>query len=315
MFGEFLRREREHGSLIWDVTAGNALPQRVRRGQLLQVQVRLAADPIYRIGAFITEFSDMAKNLPENQRPDMTQLAPLSGVLERLMVGQIPIRARIDRVAARWDGAEIKIRSEKGTSELPLFLVASTDSDKYWTDTRRVLYGDQLFTALVRVTIDGPTETWSAIKLFDMMRHIVPDLSEKLDQLDSAIGSVPPRPTTDTDAVLPLTVALETYAQAIGVTTDDSRFSAALTSLVQDLARRLPSATELNNAFDAVDAWAEQNGLELPKNDARIRARTTSREVASLDVRGAVHAEKIEVSAAMPSPTSFIESEVIAIYW
>lgn len=316
MFSEFLRREREAGLLRWDTTARTGYPKAVQRGDLLQLRVRLAADPVYQVGAFISEFADMAQGLSQDQQIDITQLTQLSGILERLMVGQVPVKAEVIDFGVKVENGDYRIHGGESAPSTPLSLVGSTDLSKYWTDTRRVLYGDQVFTVLVRATVDGPTREWSPIKLFDMMRQVIPGLSETLQQLEGAIGQVQAVASAgDPDFVEVLAEALSKYAGAHGWSTDDVGLSNRIESLAARLAPDLPSASRLDAAFDEVDGWL---GSEVASHDGyeTIRAaRAAAREAASIDVRG--HWVGRPIAAAMPprSAGAFIEAEVIAIYW
>lgn len=315
MFAEFLQREREAGALVWDSTTGKTThPKKVERGHLMQVKVRLAADPVYRINAIISEFSDMPQSFSQSGQLDMAQLAEVSNVLDRLMVGQIPIRAEVVGQGAQKDGAGYLIAGRENTSSCSLYIVASTDEDKYWTDTRRVLYGNQEFNVLVRVTADGPTNEWSPIKLFDMMRHFIPNISDTLGQFEDAIGNVPTQVSTDPSFVEALKVVFRKYSESIAPSASGPDLAIQVDALATEIAPMLPNATKLNEAFDKLDNWLDSYGDSVDPDRRRL-AREEARLAGSLDVQGGSTRQHAVVNLPANHDVAFIEAEVIAIYW
>ena len=319
MFKEFLDREVEHNSIKWnaiDAVTPGPEPFQLKRGDLIQVSVELSADPTYRIGAFIAEYSDMMRNLPDGPPPTgMDDVTQLSGLLERLMVGQIPIRAKIVGYESHVDLTNDYCLSRGSDTGQPVFLVATTELDQYWTDTRRVLFGDQPFTVLARVVADGPTNEWSPIKLFDMVRDIIPGMQNQLHELQAALESAPGA-MSNPPAVLPsLHATLTNYATQIGVPIGEPAVQERVTDIAESVVELLPSATQLNNAFDSVDALAKSLEQCPPAGMTALELRATARKAGELDTLGDLKRIEEASERTRNSARSFLEVEIIAIYW
>jgi hypothetical protein len=83
-----------------------------RRGELVEFRVRLAADPVFRFGTLMTEVSGMADEHPlmfaeNNAFGFLNQMEPVNRILQRLLAGLIPIRAKaVDYVVVMIDDVE-----------------------------------------------------------------------------------------------------------------------------------------------------------------------------------------------------------------
>ena len=316
MFADFLRWEAAHGSLAWnalDVDGQRKVPAQLSRGDLIQVSVQLSADPAYRLAAFIGEYSAMAETIPELGPEGPPIVAALSGLLDRFMVGQIPVKALVNGVTADASGECLKVEDHRADG--PVYLVAATDADQYWTDTRRVLFGGQEFRVLARVVRSAPQDEWSPVRLFDMMKDFLPDLQDKFEDLERLFDH-PMASVSEIGVEDAVATSLREYGKALGVEADAPAFATFVDNVAGTAAPSLPSATILSGAFDEIDAWAQAEVTEAPVGSAQLRRDALS--AASLTVRGereSVSPAVVDHQQGLKRRERFIEVEIIAIYW
>lgn len=179
-------------------TDGNLVlsSQRLKRGELIEIDVELTVDPIFKMSTLISEFLGIAQSTPEIfEMADMSQqirdVGPANKLLQHLLTGLIPLRAKsIDYCVVCIDYKEYIVNKkaiENMTIEkYPLEIVGVTEHLSYWKDIRRVLFSAVQFTMLCRISRDGIQENWTPVKLTHLFDDVVPDLRKQV----SSIGEV-----------------------------------------------------------------------------------------------------------------------------
>ena len=166
-------------------------PSAIRRGELLEVEVELEADPIFRMASVITTIRELMEDNEElfghaitAQLPQMRSMAQ---VLEGLLVGLIPIRGRlVDYRSAIIGSSDVLIhrsildqidpaaRPETHTA----YVVGVAERDLFWKDIRRVLFSSARYTVFCRLATEGLGDTWHPVKVADVLAGIVPQFDE-----------------------------------------------------------------------------------------------------------------------------------------
>ncbi|MGY1672456.1 DUF6414 family protein [Geodermatophilus sp. SYSU D00710] len=132
----------------------------------------------------------MAEEQPElfgAARTALQDAQPVNKILQRLLAGLIPIRARaVDLSVIEVDGIEYVVRND-AISDLhvhrrPLEVVGVTEHIGYWKDIRRVLFSSARVTMLCRVARDRLHATWTPVKLADLFRDVVPTLVDQINE-------------------------------------------------------------------------------------------------------------------------------------
>lgn len=316
LFRDFLDRElsAKSYSQIWDGTPDregkiNAEGRTFRRGDLIRVRIRLQADLTYRISSFASAISDLAEGAPEMNLPNAASTLQVAEVLRKLLIEQAPIDAEL--IDWRWDAnSENLVRSSDSTE--PLRLVGLTQIDNYWVDVRRALFDNAECTALVRVSEDIPSATWSPLKLFDAVRGIpgLDSLDEAINQIRASFNSVPNSPDTHQE---PLIEALTHYGaeRAPEEKADALRLHIEYVAAVH--ASSLPSASTLSTAFDSIDEFLKAIGVSPTDPNAMAEKRAAACAAANLSAEGAAPERSPQLSA--PPSDRYIVGEIVALYW
>ena len=301
-------------------------PISLERGNLIEVEVQLAPDPIYGFNATMGVLTDIADDYPalvddKTTALIITEAGLVSKLLERLMVGLIPLKSEVDGLCAgEVDGVTVAAPREffeaTGVACTPISVVGVTEQAKYWRDVRRVLFSKSRFTVLGRVSRTGVQPSWTPVKLTEVMRDIAPQFPDAITRVGRIGYSAPvnAREESNRDA---LERAPLHFALAVGGVSAASREGE-----IKDFARsqrtQADTLTHQGAAFDALVVWMVESGFisSAPEDVRQLRAVArvasglkTSSEVTSL-------ADFVNTSPPEePAPEALIDLEIIAIYW
>ena len=320
-------------------------PSTLHRGELLEVEVDLEADPIFRMATIITTFvglmednEGLFRNAVPAQLPEIRSVARL---LDSLLAGLVPIRGlMVDYKWIRLCSRDVLIHrallrqmpADVLPHAYPAFLVGVAQSDLFWKDIRRVLFSQARYTVFCRLATDGLADHWSPIKMADVFSGITSDFDEMIrglgDELMSGFKMGVRSATTGLPADAPSTVLgrnaqdgellLRRYAESL------ARFHKRdiEPSVIEALARGrsgaehwLSSVDSYRPVFAEVTKGVDDSlGVETHPNvahDLRIRVLRESSLGETPDLDGSA------ISGNHPGPRHerFLDSEVIAIYW
>lgn len=313
--------------LVWS-PAGEHNPQPIplERGALIELEVELNPDPIYGFNATMGVLMDIADGYPAILEDKAAALVVKEGglvtkVLERLLVGLIPVKAEIDGLSAgEVDGVVIAAPSEfftaNGIASAPISVVGVTEQAKYWRDVRRVLFSKSRFTVLGRISRSGVQSSWTPVKLTEVMRDIAPQFPDMITQVGRVGYSTPinAREEGNRDA---LERALLHFALAVGGEPAASRQD-EIKAFARSQRTQADTLAQQGKAFDALIDWMVQSGvLSAAPQDARL-LRMEARQASGLKTSSAVTSLSDFVDPSPPkehAPEALIDLEIVAIYW
>lgn len=304
------------------------------RGQLIELEVVLEVDPVFKLGTMVSEFSAMAAEYPQMAGPaglaTLDEIEPVKKVLDRLLAGLIPIRATAcNYVVATVNGQDYVVRSstanELGVPVRPLEIVGVSEHIGYWKDIRRVLFSSGRFKLLCRVARPGLHETWTPVKVAHLFGDIAPSLVEQIDTLSKA-GTSGLDGLPSGQSHLALVRALAAYADQIANTGNPGLQPETVLELIEIAARvsNEASPSEQRQAFAEVrELIVGANPESAPTPEQDLDARRNARERAGLPVlpggAAVVTAEgSPQTDADNPvdaDVAKLIDVEVVAIYW
>ena len=144
-------------------------PETLSRGDLIEVEVALEADPIFHIvevfGTVMALFRDNEDIFGYDVAAQLSQVASLVRVLEGLLAGLVPVRGRLVAYRSATIGDKNvlihhRLSDQFDTDDSPklrsAYVVGVADRDLFWKDIRRVLFSKAEYTAFCRVA----TEAW-----------------------------------------------------------------------------------------------------------------------------------------------------------
>ena len=175
-------------------------PDKISRGDLLQVQVELGTEPFLRMATAITTFCDLAeKNSVIFDRSNGIQLVEgraIAQLLESLLADLIPIRGRlVEYDSITIHGRDILVHRllldqlPNDTPSIPVFVVGVAQQDQFWKDIRQILFSEAQYTVFGRIEKSGLTDSWNPVKALDVFAGIIPDLDDQLQKFNEAARS------------------------------------------------------------------------------------------------------------------------------
>lgn len=303
------------------------------RGDLVEFRAVLSADPVFRLETMVTEFAGMAEDYPdmfgaEGALAKLHEVLPVNKVLQRMLAGLIPIRARaIDHVIVERDGVEALIHRDviagHEVKTKPLEIVGVTEHLAYWKDIRRVLFSDAIFTILARVSRPGLHDVWAPVKLADLFKQISPNLVAKISAASLiSQNSVRTEDGSVSSTDLQLEAALRHYASERLKLSEHTLTDEQLKDLEPCFAylrERSSAVSDQRGAFDKLDLKLERY-VELntdPKQKLDLRKAARLEAGLSLFPSMTVQSHSATKSSLHKDTVDsrLLDVEIIAIYW
>jgi hypothetical protein len=308
------------------VRAGVALDEgALVRGAAIELSVRLEPDESFSAMTLIDTlrlFERFADTRDPAVKEGFQISTSLGEVLRSMLTGLVPLRGfSLDYSVVEHNGQRWIVQNEalEGSGILlratPLIVTAVADQTLFWKDVRRLLFGGSSYTVMGRIGSNGLTDSWSPVKLNNVLRRYVPDLADQLDSLGPLIGTL----NLDSQgAQAPpgreqLRMALARYAASLG--------EASPLPAPDDLDQRIEGVLEtVTVAPSTPDEWRPAF--------AELMRRLPAEWSESLDANAAavLRQESIDQAAATSStvivpmttprpPAVVLDIELIAVHW
>ncbi|MGO8870616.1 MAG: hypothetical protein ACLQPH_04305 [Acidimicrobiales bacterium] len=312
-------------------------PTTLRRGQLIETDVVLEAESIFRLSAVIAAMLDIAQDSQEWLRAENTsqigQFQAINRVIENLLVGLVPLRGRaVDYQIVRDNDREWIVHHRildqlvppiAETAE-PLYIVGVSEESLYWKDIRRVLFAESPYRILARISRRGLNETWNPVKLVDILREVVPEMADTIDTFGRIDIKHLRNPLRTELAVSSGQIAFESalvrYASALaqhhGKEIDESR-----------LAENECFRFEIHDDIETVEGRRRifarvtreiATSIEIERDPiVELQLRTEALSEAGFSPEGQFSVDKpsSNLGAVKGSDEHLLDTEFIAIYW
>ena len=302
------------------------------RGRLIEIDVELAADPIFRFSTTMAEYADLAKDYPDmaagaGVADILEQSGPINKLLQRMLVGMIPLKSKaLDLVLINHAGTDYLVHREAveslGLESRHVSVVGVTEERAYWQDMRRVLFSGSKFTMLCRISRDGISDKWRPVKLVNVFAEVAPDLPDALEAASRISYTSPVIQPEGQQTIAFRTAAahfVEKACQEWGFR-PSGKFSSRLSALVDDLAPTNGTPSGQRIAFKRLAEFLKtESGKDFTPQEW-LGLRRSSRAEAGLELLPPGGGGGTSEQAAPTRPESvdqefLIDTEVIAIYW
>jgi hypothetical protein len=307
----------------------------LRRGDLLELEVQLAAEEIYGVSQTMSSLLSILQEDPQAFGVDNSDALRngmlMTRVLDALLVNLVPIRARVvSHMVVGHGSQELLVRRELlddiDTAELEahglraLYVVGVTEIGLFWKDVRRILFSRNRYLTLFRLGQDGLPADWTPIKLIDVLNEVMPPVAAQLDSAGRGLLSAL-RESQSADGqssrAEQMNQALLLFADALAsgnvhVTVDDLAQAGLLLERQTPFVDTTEGRREL---FAKAMQWlADRTGTPIDAERAAI-----ARSEAVLEafyVQGSTPESEVEAGGAAAAPDGpCLDSEIIAVYW
>ncbi|MGX1770841.1 DUF6414 family protein [Nocardia brasiliensis] len=294
------------------------------RGDLVELEVALRADRTYRLGSMLSEIASMGEEHPEifgafggNLPTEMRSYAKL---MERFMVGLIPIRAVVKNVCLyEHDGTRYIVDAlmvkRLGLATKEIELVGVSEKDSYWKDIRRVLFSESLVKVLARVNVDGIRSSWSPVILIDLFESMMPGARDQLSQISRIDISQPAAQPNGQAGNFKR--ALVYFATAAAIESSQPLSSSQQTeieSMAETLRDHVSSSENQLLAFSQISQKLNDYGISVDAN-AGVRLRRQARSQAALPIFATGTSDGLQAPPTAEEDARLLAVEIIAMYW
>ena len=303
----------------------------LQRGTLVELKVALATDPYFNVVTSISEFFKLSENISDLN--GYSEIKWQIELLQQLLAGLIPIKAEILNYHALKVGDdtylvhEDKVKvTEVSSSKIKVNLVGVTELSAYWKDIRRVLFSNQEFRILCRISRPGLVQDWNPIKLLDLFGSVfsqkeIHNLKETLKLLSYNVDAASTA-ETDNDANNKMRLALEEYIKSSCKHAGGEIGSDEVKGIIEEVLKGNFDEGSMGDRkvlYEKVDGELASLDIDVP-SDIRVTLREGSNKKAGLSHRlftsAPSEAKKVEEKEEKSvAEELFIEAEIIAIYW
>ena len=332
--GRMLGQENKTNGWVLDVA-------RLSRGDLIEVELALEADPIFHI---VSVFSTVMSVFEDNEHllgyevvTQLPQFASIVRVLEGLLEDLVPVRGRLVNYKYTTHGdrdvlIHQKVIDQMSMDDLPplrsAYVVGVAERGLFWKNVRRVLFSGAEYTAFCRVATEGVSTSWHPIKVANVLRGIAPDFDEAMVNLsDLARRTIWDRSdstkTTSDGNQQDIKKILLAYAKSVADHLDQPLTSEARESIGLETPESMDWLSRVDNqrpVFARVteiveEALGKKGGVD---GETGFKLRRAALEAAVLS--GTVLGNEGSVAQTgerqpASSDVVFLDTEIIAIYW
>lgn len=303
---------------------------RLRRGDLIEMAVQLEAEPIFQAGAVISGVLEIIQDDPAafgvQDLGELGQVRLVSRMLDKVLAGLVPVRGATKYEAVEIDGEEWLLHtavaaqlSQRPAPARPAILVGVAEQGLFWKDVRRVLFSGSSYRVLVRLNRTGLQESWTPVKLVDVLRDVIPDFADVMDTMNRSVLSAMSSAVaahqniSQTHRVRAATVV---YATLLGdragvkVTEDELESAGLFDHRITDTDLNV---RDLREMLAPVTTFIEQRTGETFDREVAADYRT-----AAIIGSGLLEpAAPVSTFEAEPAETRerFLDSEIVAVYW
>jgi hypothetical protein len=307
----------------------------LRRGDLLELEVELAAEEIYGVSQTMSSLLSILQEDPHAFGVDNSDALRygmlMTRVLDALLVGLVPIRARVvshmvlchgsDELLVRKEFLQDITTAEPGENVLrPLYVVGVTEIGLFWKDVRRILFSRNRYLTLFRLGQDGLPVDWTPIKLIDVLSDVLPSVAAQLDSTGRGLLSAlreSQRTEGQRSRAEQMNQALLLFVDAlvggdVQVTVDDLAEAGLLLKPQMPFVdttegRREIFAKAMKWLADRIDTPIDAERAALARSEAVLEA---------FYIQGSTSESEAVAGGGAAGPDGpCLDSEIIAVYW
>ena len=311
--------------------------EQVNRGDLLEANIELEADPLFRMTLVITTLYELMADRPDifgtDHAGQLKQAYSVGQVLDQLLTGLVPIRGRlVDYEATTIGDRQILVhRSVKDQLERKpsvdfqaVYLTGVAHQDLFWKDIRQILFSESRYRVFCRLATAGLKEDWQPVKIVDLFEGVIPQFREAIDSASEIARQLMEGPdkietieqyqdeTSAVSVIKEFVRLLEEFhqKQTGGLLMNELVLPAV------PIGDWVASVSGRRAVFDSVTELVDKElDVETP-GEARLSLRN---KALRLNDSSEVSSEAILAKAVTLSSKSqrgkFLDTEIVAIYW
>ena len=313
-------------------------PSEIPRGKLLEVEVELEADHIFRIASVVATLREF---IEDNEQlfgheivAQLAQMRSIAQLLDSLLIGLVPIRGRlVDYLSANISGRNVLIHRSLLDQLCPdiqvethtAFVVGVAQHDLFWKDIRRVLFSKARYTVFCRLATEGLADRWQPVKVAGVLAGIVPQFDEVINEFGewahrAMTTASPGSPDVTGQPLHDHRKVIEQYAELLAERHCQTLAPSFIDRLIQDISpeRDWPSSVDSRlQIFKEVTCRVDEDLGVITSGELAYELRDAVLGPASLQGTLAPQSPSGFGSNKnlSPCPERFLDTEIVAIYW
>lgn len=290
----------------------------IQRGGLVELDVELDVEAVYRVNAVVSSMLGIVDGSPslfdEETKSNLEQGRAAESVLSGLLGGLVPIRAtlpdcRVFDLEGTWFLLNRNVVLERDWEMgRPLVAVGVAEESLFWKDLRRVLYSGSRYKVLARAAKSGLQDTWTAIKLSHVLDVIAPKLGDEIretsEMLIKGATKTEPGELPTVDAMLVALVSALREREDLLLVDDAGERAERL--IAEHLEERYSLRAFREASKGLVSALLPPDHPLRPDDLVKLRER-------AMDLAGG--GESREGLKAVERSPLYLDCEFVAIYW
>ncbi|MGQ0433383.1 MAG: DUF6414 family protein [Microthrixaceae bacterium] len=313
-------------------------PAKFERGGLIELEVELETEAVFRVNAVVSAFLEIVQEDLEvfgiTGPVGIAEARAMSRVLDKLLTGLVPLRGRaVDFVRTSVNGRDLVVHREvldrlpesSRPAVEPLLVVGVAEQRLFWKDIRRVLFSNSRFRMFCRVSQSGLRDRWAPVKLTEVLKEIAPEFEAQIlgalgESALSAMGDAIARGSSSDEVERDyLELAAGSFLAAVsdhhGRTLEPARLR-ALGVEAADSGGSLATTDDRRAFYGALlDQLDSELAVETPPEVAET-CRVIATSEAGLGLGGSLAPRRAsEVPPSAMAQTRFLDTEIVAIYW
>ncbi|MFI5898034.1 hypothetical protein ACIA5D_48925 [Actinoplanes sp. NPDC051513] len=294
----------------------------VKRGDVLELELTLSAEKTYQLVSAVSSIVEIVKDRESFfgiDKSSYEQAVTILQMIDGLLVGLVPVCGISNKYAVlKLDDEEILVERSLIMPEsriahmlVPLEIVGVTNFSAYSRDLRRVLFGEEAYTAYVRVESPKLRDKWDPVKLSGVLKSVSLDVTELMSALPDDFSGPNENDANPPKIDWPEVVRDfgHNLACELGVQTN----AAALAAAVDAAAATLEDNGELESQRRAFDVVVRAVDTQADREIVR-RVRETALRNISVPEGGGQN-NLVQRRRADAPLTRKLEVEFVAIYW
>lgn len=167
----------------------------IQRGDLVEVEVELDAEHIYKANTIFNILIEMLNedsNLVDiKDSKEFSQFKEINNILSQLLSGLIPVKCKVlNYRLLEKDEKQYIVHSELlnklsdiniETDTSSFYIVGVIDKNLFWKDIRRILFDNDRYHLLCRISKPAITNSWTSVKSMAVLKEIAPEISQLIE--------------------------------------------------------------------------------------------------------------------------------------
>lgn len=313
------------------------------RGDVIEVRVELSPEWTYQFTTAVSSMVDLIEGRAEMfgiEQSAIGEVRQAHEILSGLLVDLVPLQARVtshrlvtvENVLWLIDNTMIKDGSRLHDEASEVHLAGVTELPLYWKDVRRVLFAGSVYSVYARLSRPGIQSSWSPVKMTDVFDLFLPEMGDGIRRLPYMFDkdrSVPDHSEAPLISDVVRDKGLIPFGRALAGLVHREIQEESLQEAASIAARSVATQEELEDvgivrrAYEsmvkAVEDFPPSTELSEPTKIDRnlVRGlREVHQKVVDLTLLNDLAVSRVpESSKKAPVAGSFLEAEVVAIYW